>query len=303
MPNSQKQRIRPTGPGTFDNHPRTSVPTHGGGLLFAADERDAAPNTTVGEHNYFIAPPHQPWLTTWDSMRERWYMLKEEAVLNMGHMPASPAYAWRHWLSMAPNPTMLGPSAMEIMRGSLNHLPLALHNFEGTTIRACADFLFTHGNISTMLTQDRRTASPLELRELVEDWIMNGRGPLILEARWPDSFFDTQNRHIVLKPPYKHPVAVVIRGWSAITDAYARILAPFGPAWGVHGSKQLSSHDLLRLFHEQDDARIITALDKNVGYEASRLKKIRVDEIEALEDNRVTSDRHAARIADMLEDD
>lgn len=262
-----------SGPGVQDNYEGTNR-TKGAGLILASDVRDNDPTNFISEHNYFVPAPRAPWQTTYDGMRERFFRLKKEFTLNMGPFPYSAAYAWRHWFNLAPDNTMLGPTAKEIQRGSLNFLPPHLSTHEGTTLRACADFLWANGNIDDMLTQPVK--DPSAVRELIEDFLMNGRTPLILGARWPIEFLDDANAYVRLKTTPMYPVAVILSGWNA-QSSEIHVHAPYGLQWGRYGMKRMTSYDLLTLLH-QEDVQLVTAIGKRVGYEASRIKRMRAAE-------------------------
>lgn len=200
----------------------------------------------------------------------RYYQTRSaKCVINEGPYARSPAYAARIALATEPQPTYVGPTAMEIYEGSLPYRVGTDSYADGdmasidaglTSIGACLQFLYFNGTI------DKYVWSP-NVDDMLQ-WILWGCGPLLLDMPVYKEFTYDDGPTLTLDGPILGREVYLLNGVN-YHSSEVRLMSVHGYDWGVKGMKRMSLSDFQHLCH-QDNVMACGMIGKHVGVMAAR---------------------------------
>lgn len=241
------------------------------GRLLDQDERDTLPEHCAINAIEFRKYHYMTGKRADGPPPGRTHRIVPPAILNQGVYPYAPAYAWRMWLSAAPDPTMLGPDAHTLYHESRQFLPdiIAAENPEGTSIRACAKALFIRGHIDSYVWMHHPD-------DAIE-WLRNGMGTIVVGFRASRKSLFTpshdRNGNTDVKDAEVYSTAALLCGWDEERKAF-RFIPPYGYLWGYRGRRWMPYEHLRHYL--STDGELCAAPTKRYGTAASALVRDRM---------------------------
>lgn len=190
-------------------------------------------------------------------------------VLNEGPYARSPAYAARILLSTDPDPTQLGPTAMEIYTGSLPYR-IGTESYEDgdfvgmdaglTSIGACMEFLYYDGWIDKYVWAN-------SLDDMLK-WLILGDGPVLIDLPvYKDFTFDDGGLMQVDGPILGREVFILNGANTKANEV--RLMSVHGYDWGYKGMKRMPMEDFQLMLAMDTHLRACAVIGKHVGIQAS----------------------------------
>lgn len=243
------------------------------GVLTEYDPQSGAPGANAK------LPPYRP--PAGRSFRgerphRRHHGIRTDCLLNEGPYARSPAYVLRMLLSSGPEPLHVGPSALDIYRGSLPFRSKEAVEGDGptdaglTSARACLRFLYFSGYIDShfwFTTMDDM------LR-----WLVNGSGPLCVEMPVYYDFTYDDGVWLELEGPIIGRDCFLLTSYMYGTD-YVRFTSAYGRGWGPDNHKRMRLDTFQRLCTEH----LVIAcgiVGKHAGVTAADLRWEREEDME-----------------------
>lgn len=215
---------------------------------------------------------------------KRYVYTRCDDILNEGPYARSPAYIFRMLLSSGPDPLHIGPTALDIYKGSLpfrskeaveQDMILAGGRDEGlTSIRACARFLYFSGYIDSYVWS-------VDVNDMLR-WLSRGSGPLAVEMPVHQDFTYDDCAWLELEGPIIGRDCFLLTSYIYGTG-YVRFASAYGRGWGPDNHKRMHL-DVFQKFSAENLVIACGVVGKHAGIEAARLRDEREEDMELILD-------------------
>jgi hypothetical protein len=212
--------------------------SHGMGRLYSPDERDTQFPMTA--HLETVDPATLP--------TSRYCI--PGPILNQGSTPMCVDYASNQWLATTPiRNARLAPGVIYCEAQKLDPWPgdCTNHQYDGTSVRAAAQYLQSVGYIDTYVWAFNA--------DTVATWILSGKGPVIFGTRWYQGMFSPDADGVVHVNPNDAVAgghAYLCIGYNSKTRMF-RFVNSWGIGWAQRGRFWMNFDDADILIKQQGE--------------------------------------------------
>lgn len=169
--------------------------------------------------------------------------------LNQGTSSACTGHSARHLLSASPNRYKLAtPDQWALYNGAQLHDEWPGEDYDGSSVRGAAKFMQKQGLLQSYLWAWNT--------DMVLDWVLGGKGPVMLGTNWYYSMFEPDKKGRIVVPAGARNAgghAYLLYGANG-KQGTVSILNSWGRGWGKDGTATMDCELLERLLQEDGEA-------------------------------------------------